>query len=72
MAERVSEIYSLLVARLAAGGAVIVVSSDFEEVAGICHRALVFDRGRIVAELRREELSQSTITRLASTSAAIQ
>jgi ribose transport system ATP-binding protein len=67
-----AEIYNLLVARLAAGGAVIVVSSDFEEVAGICHRALVFDRGRIVAELPREELSQSAITRLASTSATVQ
>jgi ribose transport system ATP-binding protein len=65
-----AEIYALLMKRLTEGGAVIVVSSDFEEVARICHRALVFDRGRIAAELPREELSQSTITRLASNSAA--
>ena len=36
---------------LQAGAAVVVVSTDFEEVANICHRALVFNRGRIVAEL---------------------
>jgi ribose transport system ATP-binding protein len=67
-----AEIYNLLAARVAAGSAVIVVSSDFEEVAGICHRALVFDRGKIVAELPRGELSQSSITRLASASTALQ
>ena len=29
----------------------MIVSTDFEEVAKVCHRALVFDRGRVVAEL---------------------
>jgi ribose transport system ATP-binding protein len=33
------------------------VSTDFEEVAKVCHRALVFDRGRIVAECRGNELT---------------
>jgi ribose transport system ATP-binding protein len=61
-----AEIYAMLVARLAEGGAVILVSSDFEEVASVCHRALVFNRGRVVAELPREKLSQSTLTSLAS------
>ena len=31
----------------------IVVSTDFEEVATICHRALVFSRGRIVGRAVR-------------------
>ena len=35
----------------------LLISSDFEEVAGICHRALIFDRGRVTAELGRDELS---------------
>jgi ribose transport system ATP-binding protein len=65
-----AEIYAMLMKRLAEGGAVIVVSSDFEEVASVCHRALVFNRGRVAAELSREELSQSTITSLASSPAS--
>jgi ribose transport system ATP-binding protein len=65
-----AEIYAMLMNRLAEGGAVILVSSDFEEVASVCHRALVFNRGRVVAELPREKLSRSTITSLASSPAA--
>jgi ribose transport system ATP-binding protein len=61
-----AEIYAMLMRRLAEGDAVILVSSDFEEVASVCHRALVFNRGRVVAELPREKLSQSIITSLAS------
>ena len=64
-----AEIYARLMNRLADGGAVILVSSDFEEVARVCHRALVFNRGRITAELPRHELSQSTIMGLASSAA---
>jgi len=45
-----AEIYSLINEALAAGLAVLVVSTDFEEIANICHRALVFNRGRIIAE----------------------
>ena len=63
-----AEIYAMLMNRLVEGGAVILVSSDFEEVASLCHRALVFNRGRVAAELPRDDLSQSTITRLASSS----
>jgi ribose transport system ATP-binding protein len=63
-----AEIYAMLMKRLAEGGAVIVVSSDFEEVASVCHRALVFDRGRVAAELQKDELSQAAITRVASSS----
>ena len=46
-----AEIYRLIARALAAGLAVVVVSTDFEEVAHICHRALVFNRGRIIGEL---------------------
>ena len=38
--------------RLKKGMAVLLISSDFEEVERICHRALVFGRGRVVAEIR--------------------
>jgi ribose transport system ATP-binding protein len=43
-----------------------MVSSDFDEVAGVCHRALVFNRGRIIAEIPRERLSVAALTAIAS------
>jgi ribose transport system ATP-binding protein len=61
-----AEIYSILAADVEAGSGVLLVSSDFEEVSGISHRALVFRRGRIVAEVPREELSVRRLTELAT------
>ena len=61
-----AEIYQLLQQALDRGLAVLLISSDFEEVAGICHRALIFDRGRVAAELPRAELSLAHLTALAS------
>ncbi len=52
-----ADIYGLLARHAAGGGAVIVVSSDLEEVAAICDRALIFDRGLITAELGRDVLT---------------
>ena len=42
--------------------AVIVISSDAEEVAQVAHRALVFDDGTIVAELEGDEMTAERIT----------
>jgi ribose transport system ATP-binding protein len=61
-----AEIYRLLQEALDQGLAVLLISSDFEEVAGICHRALIFDRGRLAAELPRSELTIALLTALAS------
>ncbi|HTW28198.1 MAG TPA: sugar ABC transporter ATP-binding protein [Acetobacteraceae bacterium] len=44
------EIYARLRDLAARGLAMLVLSSDVEEVAGLCDRALVLDRGRIVGE----------------------
>jgi ribose transport system ATP-binding protein len=57
-----AQIYGLLRAALETGLAVLLVSSDFEEVVGLSHRALVFDRGRVVAELSHEALSIARLT----------
>ena len=46
-----AEIYALINQALERGLGVLIVSTDFEEVATICHRALVFSRGRQVADL---------------------
>jgi ribose transport system ATP-binding protein len=65
-----SEIYRLISRALDSGLTVIVVSTDFEEVAHICHRALVFSRGQIVAELSGAALSTEAIIHAASASEA--
>ncbi|HVU24362.1 MAG TPA: sugar ABC transporter ATP-binding protein [Opitutus sp.] len=43
-------IYALLAARAAAGEAVLVASSDYEELATLCHRVLVMSHGLITGE----------------------
>lgn len=52
------------------GRAVLLISSDFEEVEKVCHRALVFNRGRVTAELHRPDIDVATLTALAAGSAA--
>ena len=46
----------------------MVVSTDFEEVARLCHRALVFSRGRIVDELSGAALTTERLIDAASVS----
>jgi ribose transport system ATP-binding protein len=59
-------IYGLLDEALAAGLAVLLISTDFEEVAGVCRRALVFVRGSLTAELSGPALTVAGLTRAAS------
>jgi ribose transport system ATP-binding protein len=61
-----AEIYHLLYKALAGGMGVLVVSTDFEEIANICHRALVFSRGQVVAELEGVHLSTESLIQAAS------
>jgi ribose transport system ATP-binding protein len=61
-----AEIYHLLQQSLREGLAVLLLSSDFEEVERICHRALVFSRGRVVSEIPRNELTIARLTADAS------
>jgi ribose transport system ATP-binding protein len=63
-----AEIYLLFDVALRAGAALVIVSTDFEEVAKVCHRALVFDRGRVVAELSSADLSVENLLAAASAS----
>jgi simple sugar transport system ATP-binding protein/ribose transport system ATP-binding protein len=58
-------IYELL-ARLAAEGVgILLVSSEMEEILGMAHRVLVMRGGRIVAELRGEDLSEAAVLQAA-------
>lgn len=61
-----ADIYRLFDAALQAGAAILIASTDFEEVANVCHRALVFDRGRVVAELAGDGLSVGALLAAAS------
>jgi ribose transport system ATP-binding protein len=63
-----AEIYRLFDVALQAGAAILIVSTDFEEIANVCHRALVFDRGRVVAELGAADLSVNALLAAASAS----
>ena len=60
-----ADIYHILNAALDQGIAVLVVSTDFEEIAHICSRALVFNRGQVVGELRDEDVSFANLLALA-------
>lgn len=61
-----SEIYALLNRALAHGVGILIVSTDFEEIATICHRAIVFSQGRLVKELTGTQLSTENLIQSAS------
>jgi ribose transport system ATP-binding protein len=61
-----ADIYHLLQVSLRKGLAALLISSDFEEVERICHRALVFSRGRVVAEIPGHALTVAALTSAAS------
>jgi ribose transport system ATP-binding protein len=63
-----AEIYRLFDVALKRGAAILLVSTDFEEVEKVCHRALVFDRGQVVAELGIGDLSAENLLGAASAS----
>jgi ribose transport system ATP-binding protein len=61
-----ADIYALLRKAGEQGVATLVVSTDLEEVAAICHRALVFERGRVTRELAGQELTIGALIAAAS------
>ncbi|MEL6678616.1 MAG: sugar ABC transporter ATP-binding protein, partial [Pseudomonadota bacterium] len=61
-----AEIYALLNAALADGVGILVVSTDFEEIATICHRAIVFSQGQLVEELSGTRLTTENLIQSAS------
>ena len=55
------EIHDLLARFAADGGAVLLVSSELEEILGLVHRALVMRGGQVVAELAGDGLTERAI-----------
>jgi len=62
-----AEIYELIGQAVARGLSVVVVSSDFDELALLCHRVVVLDRGAVSKELLGAEVSLDNITHYSST-----
>ncbi len=56
-----SQLYRLIQELTEAGKAVIVISSDLQEVMNLSHRLLVFSAGQINAELEGEEINEASV-----------
>lgn len=65
-----TEIHGFLREAAKAGMTLLVVSSDFEELAQLCDRVLIMVHGRIAAELRPPHLDSHRLTELAHFSEA--
>jgi ribose transport system ATP-binding protein len=61
-----SEIYALMDELAGAGIAIVMISSDLEEVLGMSDRVLVLHEGRLAGELPRAALSEQAVMRLAT------
>jgi ribose transport system ATP-binding protein len=61
-----SEIYALMDELARDGVAILMISSDLEEVLGVSDRVLVLHEGRLAGELSRGELSEEAIMHLAT------
>jgi ribose transport system ATP-binding protein len=55
------QIYQILKEQAATGTMIICASSDYEELAALCSRVLIFSRGKIVAELVGTQLTKNVI-----------
>lgn len=62
------EIYRILREAANRGVAVLVVSSDVQELEGLCDRVVVMSSGRVVAELSGTDVTEGQITNAAITS----
>ncbi|MEO2039788.1 MAG: sugar ABC transporter ATP-binding protein [Martelella sp.] len=60
-----AEVYRLMRELAANGTALLMISSDMEEVIGVSSRVAVMNHGRIAGILEHEELSEENILRLA-------
>ena len=61
-----SEIYQLIHNATESGLSILLVSTDFEEISLMAHRALIFSSGEIVKELLRSEITIENLVTYAS------
>jgi ribose transport system ATP-binding protein len=60
-----SEIYRLIVDLAAQGAAIMMISSEMEELIGLAHRVIVMHDGRIAGQLTGNEINERQIMELA-------
>ncbi|OWV65307.1 sugar ABC transporter ATP-binding protein [Rhizobium sp. R339] len=59
------EIYRILADLAAKGHAIIIATSDYEDINAVASRALVLVRGRLIAEIPHDRISTETLTEAA-------
>jgi len=59
------EIYTIIDRLAAEGGGVLIISSELEELMGMCDRILVMSRGEIVGQFARADFNDAAILRAA-------
>ncbi len=67
-----ASIYAMLCHIAKTGVAIVVVSSDFEEILGLCDRIVIVSDGRSVADLPSNVLSEEKLTVLAAPRTSMQ
>jgi ribose transport system ATP-binding protein len=60
------QIYRFIAALAEEGKAVVVISSEMQELIGLCHRVLVMRNGRIAGEVKQQDLTEDAIVFLAT------
>jgi len=60
------QIYRFIASLAAEGRAVIVISSEMQELIGLCHRVVVMRNGRVAGEVAQADLSEDSIVYLAT------
>lgn len=58
----IKDLYEIIRRHAASGAAVLLISSEWEDLPRICHRVIVLERGRVVAELAGSELTDDSLT----------
>ena len=63
------EMHALIRSTAAAGAPVLICSTDIDELAGLCDRVVVFNRGRVSADLSGESLETHSVLEAMNTGA---
>ncbi len=66
-----AEIYQVIESLAASGAAVLMISSDLEEILRLSDRVLVMHEGRLAGEVAREDLSEEAVMHLATGTNAV-
>ncbi|RWA61150.1 MAG: sugar ABC transporter ATP-binding protein [Mesorhizobium sp.] len=60
-----ADIHRLVRGAVSEGASAVVVSSDFSELAELCDRVVVLNRGRVIADVTADELTSDNLQQLA-------